>query len=268
MKNFLKGFIVGIGKIIPGVSGAMLAITMGIYDKSIHYISKFKENKKESIKYLSPILGGILIAIIIFSKIIELSLEKYYLITLLFFVGLIEGSIPELVKKIQKKNYIITFFSFVLFFLISITNIDNTYIIKENFLDIIVFFLSGIVEAIGTVVPGISSTALLMIMGTYNTVISSIGNITNTSILIDNIKIIIPFALGFAIGMLILVKIIESLFKKYSGKLYSFILGVLLSSIILLLVQAFKSEFKVIELIIGLLLLFIGIVISSIMKEK
>ena len=105
-------------------------------------------------------------------------------------------------------------------------------------------------------------------MGTYNTVISSIGNITNTSILIDNIKIIIPFALGFTIGMLILVKIIESLFKKYSGKLYSFILGVLLSSIILLLVQAFKSEFKVIELIIGLLLLFIGIVISSIMKEK
>ena len=197
-----------------------------------------------------------------------MSLEKYYLITLLFFVGLIEGSIPELVKKIQKKNYIITLFSFVLFFLISITNIDNTYIIKENFLDIIVFFLSGIVEAIGTVVPGISSTALLMIMGTYNTVISSIGNITNTSILIDNIKIIIPFALGFAIGMLILVKIIESLFKKYSGKLYSFILGVLLSSIILLLVQAFKSEFKVIELIIGLLLLFIGIVISSIMKEK
>lgn len=55
MKNLLKGFIIGIGKIIPGVSGAMLAITMGVYDKSIYYINNFKSNKKESVRYLLTI---------------------------------------------------------------------------------------------------------------------------------------------------------------------------------------------------------------------
>ena len=268
MKNFFKGFIEGIGKIIPGVSGAMLAITMGIYDKCIHYLNNFKQNKKESIKYLSPIVLGILIAIVIFSKLIELSLKKYYLITILFFVGLIEGSLPGVIKKVQRRDYFIAIASFLFFFIISITNIDNNYTIRGDFFDPIIFFLSGIMEAIGTVIPGISSTALLMTIGTYNTIISSIGNIMDISIILENAAVILPFTFGFISGILIIVKIIEILFEKYSNKIYSFILGVLLSSIVLMIIQSFRSNFTIIELIVGLILLFIGIIISNIMEEK
>ena len=66
MLNLLKGFIIGIGKIIPGVSGSVLAITLGVYDKSVEYINNFKSNKKESLKYLLPLGIGIIISIIIF----------------------------------------------------------------------------------------------------------------------------------------------------------------------------------------------------------
>ena len=66
MLNLLKGFIIGIGKIIPGVSGSVLAITLGVYDKSVEYINNFKHNKKESLKYLLPLGIGIIISIIIF----------------------------------------------------------------------------------------------------------------------------------------------------------------------------------------------------------
>ena len=77
MKNLFKGFIIGIGKIIPGVSGAVLAILLGVYDKSIDYINNFNNKKKESIKYLLPLGIGIILAIVIFSKIITFTLNKY-----------------------------------------------------------------------------------------------------------------------------------------------------------------------------------------------
>ena len=268
MKNFFKGFIIGIGKIIPGVSGAMLAIIMGIYDKSIFYLTNFKKNKKDSIKYLSPIVLGIIIAIILFSKIIDYALSKYYIITMLFFVGLIIGGVPFVVRKVSKKNYFITIITFVLFFIISIFSISNNYVIKNNFVDIIVFLLSGVIEAIGTVVPGISSTALLLIIGTYDIVISSIGNVFNFSFVIYNLKILIPFTFGLIVGIIIVIRIINILFNKHENRTYAFILGVLLSSVVLLVIQAFNSGFTTIEFIIGIILMFFGIFISSLMEEK
>ena len=116
MKNFFRGFIIGIGKIIPGVSGAMLATIMGIYDRSIYYLVNFSQNKKNAIKYLFPIVIGIIIAIIFFSKVIDYALNKYYLMTMLFFVGLIIGGVPFVVRRVYKKDSFITIITFVLFF--------------------------------------------------------------------------------------------------------------------------------------------------------
>lgn len=261
MKNFLKGFVIGIGKIIPGVSGAMLAISMGVYDKSLHYISNFNKCKKESIKYLFPICLGIILSIVFFSKIISLSLNRFYLITMLFFIGLIIGGIPSVNSKVKKNNYYITVMSFVFFFLLSITNIDNIYVIRGNLFDFVIFFFSGIVEAIGTVVPGISSTALLMVMGTYNNVVTAIGNF-------NNFRILIPFSIGFCIGLIIIVRLVNYLFNKYEDKVYAFVFGLLLSSVVILIVQAFKYSFENIHLIVGLLFMIIGIFISNLMEEK
>ena len=238
MLNLLKGFIIGIGKIIPGVSGSVLAITLGVYDKSVEYINNFKHNKKESLKYLLPLGIGIIISIIIFSKIITILLDKYYQITMLFFIGLIIGGLPEIIKKVKKQDNIIVGTSFIIFFIISISNLNSNYILKGNILDIIILFISGLLEAIGTVVPGVSSSALLMILGTYNIILSSIGNITSISVILTNIKIIIPFLLGVFLGIITLIKIIDYLLKKHENKLYSFVLGVLLSSIILLIISA------------------------------
>lgn len=268
MKNFFKGFIIGIGKIIPGVSGAVLAILLGVYDKSISYISTFHKNKKESIKYLLPLGIGIILSIITFSKIITFALNKYYFFTMLLFIGLIIGGIPPIINKTEKKDNYLIIISFIIFFLIAITSINNTYIIKNNIIDIIIFFTSGLLEAIGTVVPGISSAALLMIVGTYDIIISSISNITNISIITSNLKIIIPFAIGLVIGIITMVKTIDYLFKKYHNKVYSFVLGVLLSSIVLLIIRSFKDSINLIELVIGIISLIIGITLSSILEEK
>ena len=264
MLNLLKGFIIGIGKIIPGVSGSVLAITLGVYDKSVEYINNFKHNKKESLKYLLPLGIGIIISIIIFSKIITILLDKYYQITMLFFIGLIIGGLPEIIKKVKN---IIVGTSFIIFFIISISNLNSNYILKGNILDIIILFISGLLEAIGTVVPGVSSSALLMILGTYNIILSSIGNITSISVILTNIKIIIPFLLGVFLGIITLIKIIDYLLKKHENKLYSFVLGVLLSSIILLIIKVFKEKITIVELILGIIFLLLGVLISNLIKK-
>lgn len=261
MLNFFKGFIIGIGKIIPGVSGAMLAAIMGVYDKVLYYICYFRKNIKESIKYLSPIAGGILLSIILFSKVISICLGKYYVITMFFFIGLVIGGLPFIINKVNKKDYSITIISFSIFFFLSIFNINNNYTPQNNFIDIIIYILSGLLEAIGTIVPGVSSAALLMIVGTYDQIVYSIGNITN-------IKLIITFSISTIIFILLLMKIVEYLFRKYNNKMYSFVLGVLSSSIILLIIQVFKNKVSIITLSISLIFMVLGIIITNLFKEK
>lgn len=261
MIKFLKGFLIGIGKIIPGVSGSMLAAIMGVYEKSLDCICNFKENKKESIKYLSPIALGILTSIILFSKIISICLSKYYIVTMLFFIGLVLGGLPYITNKVNKKDYYITIISFLVFFIISITNINNNYIPKNNIIDILVYLLSGLLEGIGTVLPGVSSTALLMIVGTYNIIIYSVGNITN-------IKILIPFILGTIISIIILIKVVDKILKNKQNKLYSFVLGVLLSSIVLLIIKTFQTKVTIPNLVVGIIFMIIGIIITNLFKEK
>ncbi len=239
----------------------MLAAIMGVYDKALYYICNFRKNIKESIKYLSPIAAGILLSIILFSKVISICLDKYYVITMFFFIGLVIGGLPFIINKVNKKDYSITIISFSIFFFLSIFNINNNYTPQNNFIDIIIYILSGLLEAIGTIVPGVSSAALLMIVGTYDQIVYSIGNITN-------IKLIITFSISTIIFILLLMKIVEYLFRKYNNKMYSFVLGVLSSSIILLIIQVFKNKVSIITLSISLIFMVLGIIITNLFKEK
>ena len=232
MINFIKGFIIGIGKIIPGVSGAMLATIMGVYDKTIFYICNFKNNIKAAIKYLFPIGIGVIVSIILFSKIISLCLDKYYVITMLFFIGLIIGGFSFIVNKVNKSDYYISIISFVIFFLLFILTINNSYV-----------------------------TALLMLFGTYDIIVYSIGNITN-------IRIIIPFVIGTIVTVILLVKVVDYLFRKHNNKMYAFILGMFISSVVLLIIQIFKTKVYISDLIIGIIFMICGIVISNVFDEK
>ena len=264
MKNLFKGIVIGIGKILPGVSGAILAILLGVYDKGVYYINNFFNNKRESIKFLLPLGIGIIISIILFSKLISIFLNKYYLYTMMLFIGMIIGCLSEISDKIIKRNYFLIIVGFSLFFLVSIGNINNIYVINNNFFDVIIFFISGICEAIGTVVPGISSAALLMVLGTYNIIIDTLGNIPDIML---NIKVIIPFIMGGFIGILFLVRIIEYFLNNYENNTYNFIFGIVISSIVLLIVQVFKIKYAITELVIGVIFLLMGIFISGIFDK-
>ena len=253
----IKGLIIGWAKVMPGVSGAILAISMGVYDKGINAITRFFDNIKENIKFLFFIGIGIIIAIILGSNIVYFLLNNYYVITMLFFMGLIFGSTPKIISKVDKsiKGIMISFITFIIITLLTNLNINNNSVSNS----IIIYLISGLIDAFGMVVPGISSTALLMVIGTYNNIIYSLSSIEN---IIINLNILIPYGIGIFIGIIVTSIVINYLFKKYNKLTFSFILGVILSTLLTLLLKIFSYHINIKDLVIGLLLLSLGIIIS------
>ena len=212
---FLKGMIVGIGKIIPGVSGSMLAISMGLYDKLIYIINNFFKNFKQNFKFIFTIGSGVLVSIVFFSRLIISCLEKYYIITMFLFIGLILGSFGEIKNNIKKRNNLIIFIIITITVLLELISIKKQTNILDNY-PIIYFFISGIIDAIATVVPGISGTALLMMFGSYDKIISAFSSIMSVN-LFNNLTIILPFGIGLIIGVYLTTKIIGYLFEKHKN---------------------------------------------------
>ena len=258
----IKGLIIGWAKVMPGVSGAILAISMGVYDKGINAITRFFDNIKENIKFLFFIGIGIIIAIMLGSNIVYFLLNNYYVITMLFFMGLIFGSTPKIISKVDKtiKGYIISLVTFIIVTLLTTINISNNNINNS----IILYLFSGLVDAFGMVVPGVSSTALLMVIGTYNNIIYSLSDIEH---IIINLNILIPYGIGIFMGIIITSITINYLFKKYNKKTFSFILGVILSTLLTLLLKIFSYNINIKDLVIGGLLLSLGIIISYVFDD-
>ncbi len=268
MRLILKGFIIGIGKIIPGVSGAMLAITLGVYDKAILAITDFTSDKKKNFKLLLLLGIGIISSIIVFSKIINYFYNNHYIPTMLFFMGLIIGGIPGLINKTSYnyKNIIITSVSFLIVTILSFSFINNTYMLKGNFVDYIILFIGGITEAFSSIVPGISGTALFMVMGIYNIVIEMLANLTNVFYVIDNFLLIVFFIIGLLLGVILISILVKWLFSKYSSKTYSAILGFCLSNVVILFLKIITYSPSLFGYLIGIPLSLIGYFIGKLCK--
>lgn len=262
----LKGVIVGAGKIIPGVSGGMLAITLNIYDKGIDAISNFFKDIRKNFTFLFTIFIGILISILSISKIIKYSLNTFYLPTMLLFIGMIIGGIPSVVKEAKQeksvKNVIIMLIPFVFVFLLSM--LSNQFKINDyeqvSFISLIII---GIIDAATMIIPGVSGTAILMMLGYYNVIIDSFSSLTNLNELSSNIVIIFPFVIGVILGVILLSKIINFLLNKYRIKCYYAIIGFTISSILLLLVETLQNNYSIFEVLISIGLLMIGYFISN-----
>lgn len=265
IKELIKGIIIGIAKIIPGLSGAVLMISFNLYDRAIEAITNFFGNPKRNFLFLANLGCGVILGVVLFSKIIHFFITSYYFYTTSLFIGLILGGMPVVFKNIEKKgkSYIVVVVSFLVMSILSFSNIDNHYVIQNNSLDFLMFFLSGILEAIGTVLPGISSTALLMLVGVYNSYIGIISNVLNPAFLSETLYFLVPFSLGLVVGIIVISLLVHYLFRYYREQTFAFILGISLSSVFLLIVKVVPFVGGVFSLMFGLLLMGIGYFITS-----
>lgn len=277
MKNslilILKGFVLGIANIIPGISGGTLAITLGIYEKLIMTISHFTKNFKENIKFILFLGIGMALAIGVFSNVIGYTLDKYPLATILFFIGVIVGGMPLLLNKVKGKfdsiNGIIFLITFGIVMLMTFSSAGNKIVSLDgmNILKLLALCGCGAIAAATMVMPGISGSFVLMLLGYYKPIINTISDLTKFNNIFNNVIILGVFGIGVLIGIVCAAKIIEWLLKKFEIRTYYGIIGFVIASIISIFVSVLDKSYSALEIIIGILLMFIGMFISKKLSE-
>lgn len=280
---FIKGFIMGIANIIPGVSGGTLAIILGIYEEFIGALGHLFKNFKQNLKFIIPIALGMLASIASMSSLIDYSFNHFPVATCLFFVGLVLGGIPLLVKKVKGKTdskMIYNIIVFLITFSLVIFMSCAEFIFKSGFavsfahislLGIILLFLVGILAAGTMVIPGISGSLVLMLVGYYRPVIKTIKNLTHFNNVGHNLFIILIFGAGIVVGIVAIARLFEYLFKKHETITYYGVLGFIFASVAAIPISVFSAQtisFVVLEVIIGILLLGVGAIISYKLGEK
>ena len=261
LKRFFYGLLIGLGKIIPGVSGSLIALSLGVYEKSINSINHFFKDIKKNTIYLFPLGVGILLSIIFSSKIVIKLLNNYYLPTILFFLGLIIGGIQDISKQISIRYTHLTIISFTFILIISLF-ISNKELVFNNYTHKFIFYIIiGIIDAMCMIIPGISGTAILMMIGCYKMLMELLSNLTNINQIVDNIKIIIPFLIGLTIGIIITIKLVHYLFKNHNTKTYNIIFGFLLSSITYMFITTLKCNYTINQVLIGFVLFITGYIL-------
>ena len=227
---FIKSIIIGICALLPGVSGSVIAVTFGIYDKFISIISDIKKIKENKL-FLFIVLIGIFLGIFCTSKLLII-IFKYKVIIYCSLVGIILSEIPFIIKKIHNYTksgimFIPTLLSFFLSLLLDVLNRGNAETVFSTFN----YFIGGVLFSFGKVFPGVSSSFFLLCLGIYEDIVVIV---TNPLILIDNFYYYIPFMIGTIFGLLVFFKLLSYLMNNHFRLIYSIILGFILSSIIVL----------------------------------
>lgn len=273
LKLSLQGFIIGIGKIIPGVSGAMFAMMFGVYERALKVISNLKKELKGNFAFISVLGISVLLAIIFGSNVIHKCLDKYYVQTMFLFIGMMVAGIKPLMgnvkgEKLSIKNITLTITIAVILLLVSLVDFQNSQgEIQKSLFSIIMLFISGFLDALATIIPGICGTALLMILGYYDTVISSLGNIFDISNISNNLFVLLPFVIGLIIGVIVVSKFVNYLFKNFRIQTYYTIIGFAIMSIIILFIKTIKVSFTIPQLLVSILLFIIGFIIVKLFDK-
>lgn len=261
----LKGFILGIANIIPGVSGGTLAMTMGIYEDIIKSISSILKTPKKSLKLLLYLGIGAALSILILSKLLNYTLTNYAFATTLFFIGLIVGGFPLLLRKAKghkvSLGYLLSFLSTTSLVIILrlLQTTENTVSLNNvSLFTMIILLLVGMLAASTMVIPGVSGSFVLMLIGFYKPILNTISNITKINLLGHNLLILVPFGIGVLLGIVITAKLIEYLLKKYEIYTYYGIYGFILSSILVLILNVYNKATGIPEVVVGILLVLLG----------
>lgn len=249
----LKGIAIGAGAILPGISSGVLCVIFGIYEKIVDSILGIFKDFKKNFLFLSPIFLGIFIGVFAFGNVLKYLFANFESQTKTLFIGLILGCIPCLFKQANSKSgfrlhfliySIASFFIGLLLFKIE----NSTNISFSNNTNFYLFILSGFLMSIGVVVPGVSSTVILMCLGTYYTYLEAIS--------ILNLSVLIPMGIGLFLGCIIFLKLINLLLKKYYSQTFYSIIGFVFGSIFILIPN---SNFSFINIFIFLIGLIIGL---------
>lgn len=258
--RLIHGALIGLGAVLPGISGGVLCVVFGVYKPIMELLSHpFKAIKKHA-KLLIPIVIGIGIGFLAISKLLGFLLTKYPDPSVCLFVGLIAGMLPSLFREAGQKGKskgsfvsLAICFVVVLALLLGLNAIHVT--IVPNFWW---YLFCGFCIALSVIAPGMSFSTLLMPLGLYTPLVEGIGNL--------DFKVILPAGIGALLTVILLAKAVDSLMTKHYSVVFHGIIGIVIAATIVIIpFQSFAAGVK--EAIINIICIAVGIAVALILDK-
>lgn len=269
---FLKSIFIGIGAIAPGLSGGALAMIFGLYERLIDAISHLFSKLKANFAFLASVALGAGLGIVAFAVVQRYLLSHYQMQTLFVFAGLVIGTLPNLFKEANKEGYkhqylipfVVTLGCGIVLALLNQNELTltNPGSIDINLKNMVFLGFAGFILAGSLVIPGVSGTVLLMLVGVYGIFLNALADFKNIIYifssqtvfqeLVHNIVLLLPVGVGLLMGAIFYAKVMKYLFKQYYGYTYYGVLGFVVGSILELYPGFTFNQTGISSLIFGL----------------
>lgn len=288
--DLIKGVFVGIANVIPGVSGGTMAVSFGIYDKLLDSISGLLKSFKKSFFTLLPIILGMALGIVGFTYIIPWLLSNFPFATSCAFTGLIVGGIPAIIRSLkngwmneEKKSLLVNILVFLILLAVAMAMVflngesESGITLTASAGMIVKIFFMGVIASATMVIPGVSGSLVLMILGYYFGVINAVKSFVNALLALDfqgmlnQLYILIPFAIGCVLGIFFISKLISFLLHRFPSATFSGILALVASSPISIFYKV-NQEYSMkgtsaVSIIVGIVLLAACTVLTLYMEK-
>lgn len=226
MKNFLKGIIVGLGGVAPGLSGSVLLIIFGLYEKTLESLGTLFIDFKKKVQFLLPLVAGMFLGVLLFSKAIDFFLNHYEMQTRFCFLGLILGTVPMFYKEVKKNGFSSKYYVLILAAAVlgtwMFTLNPNAFPQVED-PTIVQSVILGVAVAATAIIPGVDAAVFLSTLGFYEMYVQALAEI--------DFQILVPMAGGLGIGAVGISFFMSALFRRFYTAAFSTVFGVFLSMI-------------------------------------
>lgn len=276
--NILKGMVIGVANVIPGVSGGTLAVSMGVFETLIYSINNIFKHPIKVLKDLWPFIVGIVLGIITSVFIITFLFEAAPIPTATFFVGLVLGALPTIIPKVENKpldtkDFILfTVLAAIILFLPAFAS-SSAATLGGGIMSYIIMFGLGFIASATMVVPGVSGSMVLMALGYYSFVMGNISSFIASLVTFDWLgllsatKILVPFGIGVIAGIIGMSKVIEKLLEKYPKMIYWGMLGLIVASPFPIILNMDFTGISIVTIIVSTILLALGMFVASRLSE-
>ncbi len=224
LSTSMKGLFIGATMLVPGVSGGTMAMILGIYDKLISSVSSVFKDMKRNLIFLCLFSISALLGMMIFSKPLLSVIEAYTKPMMYLFIGAVIGGIPDIYKKSEAKgfSYKIPIYTIIgVAIMVFITSFSSGG--SNDDAGIVILLFTGFLLAISLVLPGISVSYMLLIMGIYEETMIAIGNL--------HFGFLLPIGIGLILGILLTTKVLDIAMKNFPMACYLIIFGFVIASV-------------------------------------
>ncbi len=247
--DMLRGVVIGLANIIPGVSGGTMMVSMGIYDTLIYCITHLFRQFKKSVLTLLPYGIGMVLAIVVGAFGLKAAFASFPLPTNALFIGLILGSVPMILKQMRGEKIgipgaVIFLVMFALVVVLKAIESDRSVEIVLSVGEVIKLFFLGCIASDTMVIPGVSGSMILKTLGYYEPIVTgAITGLTSAlaggewELVMHNVGILLPFGIGVVVGIFAIAKFIEVMLAKWKGYTYCAILGMVAASPVVILMD-------------------------------